>query len=78
MFGAASAMVLPHAVRKKDLCANGSGASVDTKKLVSILAGIFVIFFVVTQPNQAADITHSLWHGTVNVFHGVGNFVDKL
>lgn len=50
----------------------------DTKKLVGALAGIFAIFFVVTQPNQAADITHTVWHGTVNVFHGVGNFVDKL
>ncbi len=50
----------------------------DTKKLVGALAGIFVIFFVVTQPSQAADITHTLWHGTVNVAHGVANFVDKL
>lgn len=49
-----------------------------TKQLVGYVALIFVIFFVVTQPNQAADITHALWHGTVNVFHGLGNFVDKL
>lgn len=50
----------------------------DTKKLVGVLAGIFVIFFVVTQPNQAVDITHTLWHGTVNIAHGIASFVDKL
>ena len=50
----------------------------NTKKLVGPLVGIFLIFFVVTQPNQAADITHNLWNGTVNVAHGVADFVDKL
>ena len=60
------------------LCTNGSGASVDTKKLVGILAGIFVIFFVVTQTSSAVDITHTLWHGTVNIAHGLANFVDSL
>ena len=50
----------------------------DTKKLVGVLGGIFVIFFLVTQPSQAADITHNLWTGTVNVAHGLANFVDKL
>ena len=33
---------------------------------------------LVTQPSQAADITHNIWHGTVNVAHGVADFVDKL
>lgn len=51
---------------------------VDTRKLVGMLAAIFVIFFIVTQPSQAADIAHTLWHGTVNVAHGVANFLDKL
>jgi hypothetical protein len=51
---------------------------VDTKKLVGILAGIFVIFFVVTQPSSAADITNTLWHGTVNIAHGLASFVNQL
>jgi len=51
---------------------------VDTKKLVGVLAGIFVIFFVVTQTSSAVDITHTLWHGTVNIAHGLANFVDSL
>ncbi len=50
----------------------------DTKKIFGVLLGVFVIFFIVTQPAQAADITHNLWNGTVNVAHGVADFVDKL
>jgi hypothetical protein len=51
---------------------------VDTKKLIGAAVGLFLIFFIVTQPTQAADITHNLWDGTVNVAHGVADFVDKL
>lgn len=50
----------------------------DTKKIAGVAAAAFVIFFVVTQPTDAADITHTLWHGTVNVAHGVANFVNQL
>ncbi len=50
----------------------------DTKKVFGLALGVFVIFFIVTQPGQAADITHNIWHGTVNVAHGVADFVDRL
>ena len=50
----------------------------NTKKLIGPLVGIFLIFFVVTQTSQAVDITHTLWHGTVNIAHGLASFVDKL
>lgn len=50
----------------------------DTKKVFGAALGVFVIFFIVTQPSQAADITHTIWHGTVNVAHGVADFVDQL
>lgn len=50
----------------------------DTKKLVTAAVVIFLLFFIVTQPTQAADITHNLWHGTVNVAHGVASFVGQL
>lgn len=46
-----------------------------------VIAGIvvlFLIFYIMTSPNQAADIVHHSWHVAVNVAHGVGNFVDKL
>jgi hypothetical protein len=38
----------------------------------------FLIFYVMTQPDHAADIVHAGWHVAVNVAHGVGNFVTKL
>jgi hypothetical protein len=46
-----------------------------------VLIGIvcaFLIFYVMTSPDQAANIVHSSWHVAVNVAHGVGSFVDKL
>ncbi|HEY2165798.1 MAG TPA: hypothetical protein VGH01_01425 [Jatrophihabitantaceae bacterium] len=39
---------------------------------------LFIIFYIMTSPNQAADIVHSSWHTTVHVAHGIGGFVDKL
>lgn len=50
----------------------------DTKKIVGVLAVAFLIFFVVTQPSQAADITHTLWDGIVNIAHGIANFISNL
>lgn len=46
-----------------------------------VIAGVvvaFLIFYVMTSPDQAANIVHSSWHSAVNVAHGVGHFVDKL
>lgn len=48
-------------------------------KLVVIgLVGAFLIFYIMTSPDHAANIVHSSWHTAVNVAHGVGKFVDKL
>jgi hypothetical protein len=47
-------------------------------KVIGWLLLIFVVFFIVTQPSQAADIAHSLWNGIVNIFHGIGDFVSNL
>jgi hypothetical protein len=46
-----------------------------------VVAGIivaFVIFYIMTSPDQAANIFHTGWHSAVNVAHGIGNFVNKL
>ncbi len=50
----------------------------DVKKLLMFAAGAFVIFFIVTSPDDAANIAHNLWHGTVNIAHGLGDFVNRL
>lgn len=51
---------------------------VSTSKVVTGLVVVFLIFFIMTSPTQAADIFHSTWHLAVNVAHGLGSFVDKL
>ena len=42
------------------------------------LVGVFVIFYIMTSPDQAATMAHGAWHGAVNIAHGIGNFLDKL
>ncbi|HEY2272109.1 MAG TPA: hypothetical protein VGH30_05005 [Jatrophihabitantaceae bacterium] len=50
--------------------------------MVKLAAGgvvvAFLIFYISTSPDQAANIFHGTWHVAVSVAHGIGNFVDKL
>ena len=39
---------------------------------------VFLVFYIMTSPNQAANIVHSSWHTAVHVAHGIGGFVNKL
>jgi hypothetical protein len=39
---------------------------------------LFLVFYIMTSPAQAADIVHTSWQATVNVAHGLGDFVDKV
>ena len=38
----------------------------------------FVLFYIVTSPDQAANITSAGWSGLVNIAHGIGAFFNKL
>jgi hypothetical protein len=51
---------------------------VSTSKVVTGLVVAFLIFFIMTSPDAAANIFHSTWHAAVNVAHGLGNFISKL
>jgi hypothetical protein len=42
------------------------------------LVAAFLIFYIITSPDQAADIARGAGHLTSKVAHGIGNFVDKL
>jgi hypothetical protein len=42
------------------------------------LVGAFLIFYIMTSPNQAADIATGLGHLTDHVAHGIGKFIDNL
>ena len=48
-------------------------------KLVVVGAVVlFLVFYIMTSPGNAATIVHSSWHTVVHVAHGIGSFVDKL
>jgi NADH:ubiquinone oxidoreductase subunit 6 (subunit J) len=48
-------------------------------KLVIVgLVVVFLVFYIMTSPDQAANIFHGTWHTSVRVAHGLGSFVDKL
>ena len=38
----------------------------------------FLVFYIMTSPDQAANIAHGGWDGAVNIAHGLGDFVNKL
>jgi hypothetical protein len=48
------------------------------KVAIAGLIGAFVLFYIMTSPDQAANIVHASWRLAVNVAHGIGNFFDKL
>lgn len=50
----------------------------DTKKMVSFVAVVFVIFFVLQNPDDSANIVHSIGHGLSHGFDQLSEFVKKL
>jgi hypothetical protein len=42
------------------------------------LVGAFLIFYMMTSPDQAAHIAKGSWHFVNTMAHRVGHFVDKL
>lgn len=48
------------------------------KIAIAGLVGAFLIFYIMTSPDQAASIAKGIGHLTTNVAHGVGHFLDKL
>jgi hypothetical protein len=48
------------------------------KIAIAGLVGAFLIFYVMTSPDQAADIAKGVGHLTTHVARGIGDFLDKL
>lgn len=48
------------------------------KVAIAGLIGAFVIFYIMTSPDQAATIVTGAGHLAANVANGVGDFLDKL
>jgi hypothetical protein len=49
-----------------------------TKVVIPGAIVAFLVFYVMTSPDQAANIFHTGWHAIVNVAHGIGSFLNKL
>lgn len=48
------------------------------KVAIAGLVGAFVIFYIMTSPDQAATIVKGAGHLATSVAQGVGDFLDKL
>lgn len=48
------------------------------KVAIGGVVAAFLVFYIMTSPDQAAEIAHNVWKLTVDIAHGVGNFFDKL
>lgn len=53
-------------------------AEVLKKVVIPGVIVAFLVFYIVTSPDQAADIFHTGWHSVVSMAHGVGHFLNKL
>lgn len=49
-----------------------------TKVVVPGVIVAFLLFYIVTSPDQAASILHAGWALVVKMAHGIGSFVDKM
>lgn len=52
--------------------------AVDTKRVTSILAIVFIVFFIIQSPADAADIAHSIGHGVAHAFDQLSVFFKNL
>ena len=50
----------------------------DTKKVVSALAVVFVVFFIIQSPTDAATIVRSIGHGLDHAANQLAEFLRKL
>ena len=48
------------------------------KIAIAGLVGAFVIFYIMTSPDQAATMVKGAGHLATNVAHGVSDFLNKL
>ena len=48
------------------------------KVAIAGLIGAFLVFYIMTSPDQAATMVKGAGHVATNVAHGVGDFLNKL
>lgn len=50
----------------------------NLKTGVTAVVVAFLIFFVLSSPDNAATIAHGAWNTVVHIAHGLNTFLDKL
>lgn len=48
------------------------------KIAIAGVIGAFLLFYIMTSPDQAANIVNNVWSVTVDAAHGIGNFLNKI
>lgn len=48
------------------------------KVAIAGLVAAFLVFYIMTSPDQAANMAKGVGHIATNVAHGIGDFLDKL
>lgn len=48
------------------------------RKVTLIVLGVVALYFVLTQPERAADVTRSVWNGIVAGIQAIFTFFDSL
>jgi hypothetical protein len=63
---------------RSDVPAIRRKASGVVKAVIIGAVVVFLVFYVMTSPTQAATIVHASWRLAVHLAHGAGDFVNKL
>ena len=48
------------------------------KAVIAVLVAAFLLFYIITSPDNAASIATGGWDAVVGIAHGIGRFVNKL
>ncbi|MGI8679486.1 MAG: hypothetical protein ACR2LX_12540 [Jatrophihabitans sp.] len=48
------------------------------KVAIAAVIGAFLVYYLLTSPDHAAEIVRGIGHFTSRLAHGVGHFIDTL
>jgi hypothetical protein len=51
---------------------------VNIRKIITWIFLVFLVFFIVSNPTKAANVSHNIWHGVTVAAQGASAFVDDL
>jgi hypothetical protein len=48
------------------------------KVVIPVAVIAFLLFYIISFPDQAANIVHDIWNLLVSAAHGIGRFFNKV